>query len=193
MHGKRSSSSAAALAIPLLLCLPNALVSASRLHDYTPSYSGGARQRGGGSLVRRDELSDLGFYNPIDYGGYMLTVSSPSLSPLRYTLSPLSGGLFLVSFPGCGYLAFRDDWSADCVRFLFTIHLRRFRVFRFLSSAMCGQYIPTDYTVGLGEPVNAILSAKSDPEILIDQETDGGLRNYFLCALSLLNFDLSSC
>jgi len=28
--------------------------------------------------------------------------------------------------------------------------------------------------------VNAILSAKSDPQILIDQESDGGLRNYFL-------------
>jgi len=41
-------------------------------------------------------------------------------------------------------------------------------------------YIPTDWTVGVGEPVNAILSANSDPQILIDQETNGGLRNYFL-------------
>lgn len=41
-------------------------------------------------------------------------------------------------------------------------------------------YIPTEYTVGLGEPVNAILSSKSDPQILIDQEANGGLRNYFL-------------
>jgi hypothetical protein len=48
----------------------------------------------------------------------------------------------------------------------------------------CGQYIPTEWTVGVGEPANAILSAKSDPAVLIDQETDGGLRNYFLCALS---------
>ena len=47
-----------------------------------------------------------------------------------------------------------------------------------------GQYIDTEWTVGLGEPVNAILSAKSDPQILIDQETDGGLRNYFLYVLS---------
>ena len=43
-----------------------------------------------------------------------------------------------------------------------------------------GQYIDTEWTVGLGEPVNVILSAKSDPQILIDQEVDGGLRNYFL-------------
>ena len=34
--------------------------------------------------------------------------------------------------------------------------------------------------------MNAILSAKSDPQILIDQEGNGGLRNYFLCVLSLL-------
>jgi len=47
-----------------------------------------------------------------------------------------------------------------------------------------GQYIPTEWTIGVGEPVNAILSAKSDPQILIDQETNGGLRNYFLCVLS---------
>lgn len=28
--------------------------------------------------------------------------------------------------------------------------------------------------------MNGILSAKSDPQILIDQEGNGGLRNYFL-------------
>ena len=50
------------------------------------------------------------------------------------------------------------------------------------------QYIPTEWTVGVGEPVNAILSAKSDPQILIDQETNGGLRNYFLYVLSPLVF-----
>ena len=33
--------------------------------------------------------------------------------------------------------------------------------------------------------MNAILSAKSDPQILIDQEDNGGLRNYFLCVFSL--------
>ena len=42
------------------------------------------------------------------------------------------------------------------------------------------QYIPGQYTIGVGEPANAILSGKSDPDILIDQETNGGLRNYFL-------------
>ncbi|KAG8860826.1 hypothetical protein FRB96_003559 [Tulasnella sp. 330] len=30
-----------------------------------------------------------------------------------------------------------------------------------------------------GEPVNVIISAHSDPAILVDQDTDGGLRNYF--------------
>jgi len=41
-------------------------------------------------------------------------------------------------------------------------------------------YIPGPYTVGVGEPVNAILSGNSDADILVDQETNGGLRNYFL-------------
>ena len=35
--------------------------------------------------------------------------------------------------------------------------------------------------------MNAILSAKSDPQILIDQEENGGLRNYFLCVPSSFN------
>ena len=30
-----------------------------------------------------------------------------------------------------------------------------------------GHYIDTEWTVGLGEPVNAILSAKSDPQITL--------------------------
>ncbi|KIY69251.1 hypothetical protein CYLTODRAFT_420859 [Cylindrobasidium torrendii FP15055 ss-10] len=33
---------------------------------------------------------------------------------------------------------------------------------------------------GLGEPINAILTAKSDSDVLVDSEEDGGLRNYFL-------------
>ncbi len=37
------------------------------------------------------------------------------------------------------------------------------------------------YPDGQGEPVNAIISGNSDSEVLVDQETDGGLRNYFLC------------
>ena len=49
-----------------------------------------------------------------------------------------------------------------------------------ISSLRCGQYIDSEWTVGVGEPANAILSGRSDPEILIDQETNGGLRNYFL-------------
>jgi hypothetical protein len=38
-----------------------------------------------------------------------------------------------------------------------------------------------DGTGGLGEPLNAIISGKSDKEILVDAQVDGGLRNYFLC------------
>ncbi|KAL1950659.1 hypothetical protein VTO73DRAFT_5783 [Trametes versicolor] len=35
-------------------------------------------------------------------------------------------------------------------------------------------------TGGLGEPLNVILSANSDSEVLVDSEDNGGLRNYFL-------------
>lgn len=76
-----------------------------------PSSLGGAGSRSLGQLVRRDELSELGFYNPIDYGGYMMTVSlSPSSS---YALALFSGGSPSVSFPGYGDLAFRDDVEFD--------------------------------------------------------------------------------
>ncbi|KAJ7578175.1 hypothetical protein C8J56DRAFT_357642 [Mycena floridula] len=37
-----------------------------------------------------------------------------------------------------------------------------------------------DSVPGLGEPINMIISGNSDAEILVDQEPDGGLRNYFL-------------
>ena len=174
MHRKRSSSSAVAvLAIPLLLSLPHTLVAAFRIYDYIPSAFGGVGSRSGGSLVRRDDLSQLGFYNPLDYGGYMLTVSLPPLQP-----SP--AGSFLCPFPDAALMT----EGADHLCSLFVVPSVGFRVLR-------GQYIPTEYTIGLGEPVNAILSAKSDPQILIDQEADGGLRNYFLCVFSSL--DLSRC
>ena len=62
-------------------------------------------------------------------------------------------------------------------------------VSRFGFVSCCGgQYIPSEWTVGLGEPVNAILSAKSDPDVLIDQEVNGGLRNYFLYVPTLPDF-----
>lgn len=32
-----------------------------------------------------------------------------------------------------------------------------------------------------GEPLNAILSADSDPAVLVDSEDLGGFRNYMLC------------
>lgn len=39
----------------------------------------------------------------------------------------------------------------------------------------------------MGEPLNVILSAKSDGDVLVDREDRGGLRNYFLyvCFLAL--------
>ncbi|KAF9517273.1 hypothetical protein BS47DRAFT_1314570 [Hydnum rufescens UP504] len=40
--------------------------------------------------------------------------------------------------------------------------------------------IPVTYPAGLGEPINAIISAKSDPAVLVNQEISGGLLNYFL-------------
>ncbi|QRV77516.1 hypothetical protein RhiJN_05531 [Ceratobasidium sp. AG-Ba] len=36
------------------------------------------------------------------------------------------------------------------------------------------------YPAGLGEPLNVILSAKSDEAVLVDREEKGGLRNFFL-------------
>jgi len=97
MSWKRSPSSAiAVLTIPLLLCLPQTLVAALSVYDYVPSSlrSGWLRGGvGGGSLVRRNGGPELGYYDPLDYGGYLLTVSS----------SPF--------LPGFGFLAA----GADCV------------------------------------------------------------------------------
>ncbi|KAH9954977.1 hypothetical protein BC827DRAFT_1142256 [Russula dissimulans] len=33
---------------------------------------------------------------------------------------------------------------------------------------------------GLGEPINVVILASSSPAVLVDQQTNGGLRNYFL-------------
>ncbi|PFH51248.1 hypothetical protein AMATHDRAFT_3242 [Amanita thiersii Skay4041] len=38
---------------------------------------------------------------------------------------------------------------------------------------------PTDFS-GQGEPLNVIISGASDPTVLVDQDMDGGLGNYFL-------------
>ena len=93
---------AAALTIPLLLCLPHTLVAAFSIRDYIPSALGSPRFGGGGSaLVRRADVPEAGFFNPLDYGGYMMTVSSPPLSAF-------SGGLPLVPFLGHGHLAIWD-------------------------------------------------------------------------------------
>ncbi|ETW81879.1 hypothetical protein HETIRDRAFT_318819 [Heterobasidion irregulare TC 32-1] len=40
--------------------------------------------------------------------------------------------------------------------------------------------VPGTFPAGLGEPLNAIILGSSDETVLVDQETDGGLRNYFL-------------
>ena len=45
------------------------------------------------------------------------------------------------------------------------------------------QIVPDTFPAGLGEPINVILTGKSDADVLKDQETDGGLRNYFLCVM----------
>lgn len=39
--------------------------------------------------------------------------------------------------------------------------------------------VPDTFPAGLGEPINVILSAKSDAAVLVDQQMDGGLRNYY--------------
>ncbi|KAN0135338.1 hypothetical protein V8E53_006903 [Lactarius tabidus] len=36
------------------------------------------------------------------------------------------------------------------------------------------------FPAGLGEPINVVLLGTSDPAVLVDQEGNGGLRNYFL-------------
>ncbi|TFK71290.1 hypothetical protein BDN72DRAFT_765242 [Pluteus cervinus] len=40
--------------------------------------------------------------------------------------------------------------------------------------------VPNTFPAGQGEPINIIISGHSDPIVLVDQETKGGLRNYFL-------------
>lgn len=42
------------------------------------------------------------------------------------------------------------------------------------------QQIPVTYPMGLGEPINAILSGNSDAAVLVDQMENGGLQNYFI-------------
>ncbi|TFK52349.1 hypothetical protein OE88DRAFT_1657558 [Heliocybe sulcata] len=39
--------------------------------------------------------------------------------------------------------------------------------------------VPDTYPAGLGEPINVILSGNSDAAVLVDQQSDGGLRNYY--------------
>ncbi|KAG6902624.1 hypothetical protein C0995_014230 [Termitomyces sp. Mi166 len=39
--------------------------------------------------------------------------------------------------------------------------------------------IPVTFPMGQGEPVNTIISGNSDEAVLVDSESDGGLRNYF--------------
>ena len=101
MDGKRPLSSAVAvLTIPLLLCLPHTLVAAFSIFDYIPSSLGRLGSSSGRSLVRRNDVPESGYYNPLDYGGYMMTVSLSSL--LSFTAS---GGLSLVPFSGYGCFA----------------------------------------------------------------------------------------
>ena len=51
----------------------------------------------------------------------------------------------------------------------------------FVYAPLSLQRIPVTYPPGQGEPLNVIISGHSDADVLVDAETDGGLRNYFLC------------
>lgn len=42
------------------------------------------------------------------------------------------------------------------------------------------QIVNNTYPPGLGEPLNVILSAESDPAVLVDSLYDGGFQNYML-------------
>ena len=43
-----------------------------------------------------------------------------------------------------------------------------------------GQIVNGTYPAGLGEPLNVILSADSDKEVLVKSLNDGGFLNYML-------------
>ena len=43
------------------------------------------------------------------------------------------------------------------------------------------QQVNGTFPPGLGEPINIVLSGNSEAAVLVDSETNGGLRNYFLC------------
>lgn len=57
------------------------------------------------------------------------------------------------------------------------------------------QKVNGTFPEGQGEPINVILSANSDSDVLKDTETNGGLRNYFLCValvLELIRMDIDN-
>jgi len=45
--------------------------------------------------------------------------------------------------------------------------------------------------MGMGEPLNAIVSGNSDPRVLVNAEVDGGLLNYFMFVTFLAGSFLS--
>jgi len=45
--------------------------------------------------------------------------------------------------------------------------------------------------MGMGEPLNAIISGNSDPRVLVNAEVDGGLLNYFMFVTFLAGSFLS--
>lgn len=47
-------------------------------------------------------------------------------------------------------------------------------------SVLTHQVVNNTYPPGLGEPINVILSADSDPAVLVDSLYDGGFQNYML-------------
>lgn len=43
------------------------------------------------------------------------------------------------------------------------------------------QIVDGTYPPGQGEPINVVISGDSDAALLVNQEVDGGLINYFVC------------
>ncbi|WOO82437.1 uncharacterized protein LOC62_04G005926 [Vanrija pseudolonga] len=88
----------------------------------------------------------------------LLTVAASAALASSSGPAPLSPAALLLARDGKGYADPNDDGGS-----MFTI--------------VNGTYPP-----GLGEPLNVIISADSDPEVLVDSTFKGGFQNYMLAA-----------
>ncbi|THH07272.1 hypothetical protein EW145_g3498 [Phellinidium pouzarii] len=87
-----------------------------------------------------------------------LSVSTSPIEESRSYWDPIRRSLTLSSrsnVPSTGYFDPRDNGGS------------------FLTK------VPDTFPAGLGEPINVILTANSDSAVLVDQESNGGLRNYY--------------